>query len=127
MTNDNVENSARQKIIDAAGDTFGSQGFKAATIRQICQAAGVNVAAINYHFGGKKELYRTVVEDLLTQTFARYPLNEGVSADSPPEARLRALIRGMLQRLLSPDGLSGDQGKGEAGGQGAGRALPFPG
>ena len=107
------DKSVKQKILDTAGDVFGRKGYKAATIREICQAAGVNVASINYHFGGKKELYRTVVTDLLSQTFAQYPVDEGVDSRSGPEVRLRAFIRGALRRLLSPDGLSGYLGKGQ--------------
>ena len=107
------EKSVKQKILDTAGDVFGRKGYKAATIREICRAAGVNVASINYHFGGKKELYRTVVEDLLSRTFARYPVDEDVNRQSPPEKRLQAFVRGALRRLLSPDGLSGYPGKGQ--------------
>ena len=107
------EKSVKQKILDTAGDVFGRKGYKAATIREICRAAGVNVASINYYFGGKKELYRTVVEDLLSRTFTQYPVNEGVDRQSPPEKRLQAFVRGALRRLLSPDGLSGYPGKGQ--------------
>ncbi|WP_319526530.1 CerR family C-terminal domain-containing protein [uncultured Desulfosarcina sp.] len=107
------EKSIKQKIVDAAGDVFGRMGYKAATIREICKTAGVNVAAINYHFGGKKELYRTVVTELISRTFARYPLDEGIDGRSDTETRLRAFVRGTLMRLISPGGLSGYPGKGQ--------------
>ncbi len=107
------EKSVKRKILDAAGDVFGRKGYKAATIREICRVATVNVASINYHFGGKKELYRMVVEDLLARTFVQYPVDAGVDSHSPPEARLRAFVSGALRRLLSPDGLSGYPGKGQ--------------
>jgi AcrR family transcriptional regulator len=113
MANLSDDKSVKQRILDAAGDVFGRMGYKAATIREICRTAGVNVASINYHFGGKKELYRTVVENLLARTFAQYPVDEGVEAHSSPKARLRAFLRGILRRLLSPDGLSGYPGKGQ--------------
>lgn len=107
------DKSVKQKIIDAAGDVFGRKGYKAATIREICRAADVNVASINYHFGGKKALYRTVVTDLVARTFNRYPVDAGIDGRSSPEARLRAFVHGILQRLLSPDGLLGYPGKGQ--------------
>lgn len=113
MTNPPDEKSVKAKILDAAGNVFGQMGYKAATVRGICRAAGVNVASINYYFGGKKGLYRTVVTDLLSRTFARYPIDEGINAHASPEERLQAFIRGALQRLLSPDGLSGYPGKGQ--------------
>ena len=113
MTKPPDDRSVKARIIDTAGDVFGRMGFKAATIREICRRAGVNVAAVNYHFGGKEELYRTVVTDLIARTFARYPVNDAVDAQSLPEDRLRAFIKGALRRLLSPDGLSGYPGKGQ--------------
>lgn len=105
--------SVKEKILDAAGDVFGRMGYKAATIREICSAAGVNVASINYYFGGKEDLYRTVVMDLIFRTFDRYPIDEGVGVLSSSGDRLRAFIHGALRRLLSPDGLSGYPGKGQ--------------
>ena len=113
MTRSSDDKSVKDKILDAAGDVFGRMGYKAATIREICRTAGVNVAAINYHFGGKQELYRTVVTELVSRTFSRYPVDENVDNRSTPEERLRAFIHGALQRLLSPDGLSGYPGKGQ--------------
>ena len=41
----------RQKLIDVAGQTFSEKGFEATTVREVCQLAGVNIAAIHYHFG----------------------------------------------------------------------------
>src|SRR5215472_18027974 len=51
----------RQDIIDAAGQLFADQGFKATTISQICKAADVNQAAVSFHFGGKEQLYIDLV------------------------------------------------------------------
>ncbi|WP_319404813.1 CerR family C-terminal domain-containing protein [uncultured Desulfosarcina sp.] len=113
MANLPLEKPVKEKILDAAGDVFGRMGYKAATIREICRAAGVNVASINYYFGGKEELYRTAVTDLISQSFARYPVDEKVNARSSPRDRLQAFVRGVLRRLLSPGGLSGYPGKGQ--------------
>lgn len=53
----------RDRILDAAERLFGSQGFDGASLRQITEAAEVNLAAVNYHFGSKEDLY--------AQTFIR--------------------------------------------------------
>lgn len=53
--------SSKSDILDAATEIFADRGFDAASVRAICAAAGVNLAAINYHFGGKAALYREVV------------------------------------------------------------------
>ncbi|MCM3717954.1 forespore capture DNA-binding protein RefZ [Fictibacillus phosphorivorans] len=56
------------KIAEAAIYLFTSQGFKGTTVRQIAKKAGVNLALISYHFGGKKGL----LEELITSFFEGY-------------------------------------------------------
>jgi AcrR family transcriptional regulator len=51
----------RQSILDAAMTIFADRGYRAATVRDICAAADVNIAAINYHFGDKAALYGEVL------------------------------------------------------------------
>ena len=48
-----------------AEELFLSHGFEGVSIRQITDAAGANVAAINYHFNGKTNLYREVLKQRL--------------------------------------------------------------
>jgi hypothetical protein len=54
-----------------------------------------------------------VVTELISRTFALYPLDEGVDGRSDSETRLRAFVRGTLMRLIAPGGLSGYPGKGQ--------------
>jgi AcrR family transcriptional regulator len=51
---------ARQKLLQAALACFAEQGYAKTSTRQIAQLAGVNLAAINYYFGSKSDLYRAV-------------------------------------------------------------------
>ena len=51
----------KQKILDATERLFGEQGFDATSMRQIIAEAGVNLAAIHYHFGTKEDLLTEVV------------------------------------------------------------------
>ncbi|HSH27442.1 MAG TPA: TetR family transcriptional regulator, partial [Wenzhouxiangella sp.] len=52
--------STRDRILDAAERLFAEQGFHLTTLRQITQAAGANLAAVNYYFGSKQELIRAI-------------------------------------------------------------------
>ena len=51
----------KQKILDTAERLFGEQGYGATSLRQIITEAGVNLAAIHYHYGSKEELLDQVV------------------------------------------------------------------
>jgi AcrR family transcriptional regulator len=51
----------KQKILDTAERLIGEQGYAATSLRQIIAEAGVNLAAVHYHFGSKEELLDDVV------------------------------------------------------------------
>src|SRR5215831_15729480 len=51
----------KNRILDAAEALFMEHGFEATSLRQITAAAGVNLAAVHYHFGGKEELFEAVL------------------------------------------------------------------
>ena len=61
-----AETDTRVRILDAAELLFTEHGFDATTLRQITAAAGVNLAAVNYHFGSKEALIREVFRRRLT-------------------------------------------------------------
>jgi AcrR family transcriptional regulator len=90
----------RKRLLQAAGEVFAEQGYRRATVRDICSRADANVAAINYHFGDKERLYRTVLGHGLSVALQKYPPDMGVAAGAPAEVRLLAYIRSLLHRLL---------------------------
>lgn len=61
----------REKLVQAALDAFGQRGFDGVSTRQIAQAAGTNLAAIPYHFGGKDGLRLAVAEHIVASVRER--------------------------------------------------------
>ncbi len=94
-----MSDETKQRVLEAAGPIFAEQGYGAATIREICSAAGANLASVNYHFGGKAGLYLETVQLAYRRRSAQVPAPEW-SADTPPEEKLRSFIRTLLNRIL---------------------------
>ncbi len=90
----------RQQLLEAAGEVFAERGFRSATVREICQRAGANIAAVNYHFGDKEKLYLEVFRYSQQKELERFPQLRK-SADLPPEKQLHAFISALLQRIFN--------------------------
>lgn len=56
-----VPDATRARLLEAAGEEFAENGFEVARVRSICRRAGANLAAVNYHFGDKGQLYLAAV------------------------------------------------------------------
>ncbi|MFA6103583.1 MAG: CerR family C-terminal domain-containing protein [Victivallaceae bacterium] len=87
----------KNKIIVAALEEFAEHGYHAATIRNICRRAGVNIAAINYHFSGKAELYRQSLE-MVFKLKPPLPCGEKIQSDSDLKSVLQDWIKTFLYR-----------------------------
>ena len=74
------------RILTAAEKLFGEFGYRSVSLRQVTDEAGVNLAAVNYHFGSKEELYRQILR-----------------------RRLAPLNRERLELLTQAQQLAGDQ------------------
>jgi AcrR family transcriptional regulator len=58
---DQTSADTKTRILDAAEQLFMEHGFEATSLRSLTTAAGVNLAAVNYHFGSKEELFQSVL------------------------------------------------------------------
>lgn len=87
------------RILHAAGPIFAEKGFESATVREICAAAHVNLASVNYHFGDKESLYLRTVNLAHTLRMQQVP-PPALPSDVAPEEKLRRFINVMLSRML---------------------------
>lgn len=92
----------RSQILQAAGEVFAERGFADATVREICQRAGVNIASINYHFGDKRRLYIETIKHAHCLREKQFPFPEW-PLETSPEEKLRKFIRVFVKRLLESD------------------------
>jgi AcrR family transcriptional regulator len=77
----------KDRILDAAESLFMEHGFEATSLRSITASAGVNLAAVNYHFGTKEELFQSVLTrrlDPMNQD--RLELLTRLEAEAAPDA-----------------------------------------
>lgn len=94
-----MSDETRLRILRSAGPIFASSGFEATTVREICAAAGVNLASVNYHFGSKEQLYLETVQLAHREKLLRVPPPEWPSKATPQD-KLRAFVRSILTRCL---------------------------
>ena len=98
-----MPDNTRTRLLDAAAELFAAQGYRHTTVRAVCARAGVNIAAVNYHFGGKDKLHRAALEHARQRALREDPYPAGPPPDGPmpPEQRLRRHIRGMFGRCFA--------------------------
>ncbi len=85
--------ATRARLIEAAGEVFAEHGYHSATVRDICARAGANIAAVNYHFGDKTELYLAVIRESVCSATDLVPEEIG------PDEQLVAMITAMLRKM----------------------------
>ncbi|MEM9348864.1 MAG: CerR family C-terminal domain-containing protein [Pseudomonadota bacterium] len=61
---DGRSEATRQALLDAAVKLFGEKGYENSTVRDLISEADVNLAAINYHFGGKEGLRYAAIDHI---------------------------------------------------------------
>jgi AcrR family transcriptional regulator len=106
-----IQTATRARILDVAEQLFAEHGIGETTIRMITDSAHVNVAAVNYHFGGKDKLVRAVIGRRMSSLeAARGARLDAVDALGERERRpptiaelVEALIAPLFEQALEVD------------------------
>jgi AcrR family transcriptional regulator len=90
------QHETRTRILDAAEELFMQHGFEGTSMRQLTAKAGVNLAAVNYHFGSKDALieavFRRRLDPMNAARIAALEALEGSGRTLSPETIIRAFV-----------------------------------
>lgn len=91
----------RVRLLNAGLRLFAEHGFRGVSVRDLCTAAEANVAAVNYHFGGKEGLYNAIFEAFLDDDELRHQSTLGrmsaLSAQSRDGEAIEVFVRDLVE------------------------------
>lgn len=88
---------AKNRLLDVAGELFCEKGFDGTSVRDLTAAAGCNLAAVNYYFGGKENLYA----EMFRREFSG--MIEGhLTTFREIEADSNATLEGLFKAIIGP-------------------------
>ncbi|MFD0660397.1 TetR/AcrR family transcriptional regulator [Thermocatellispora tengchongensis] len=91
-----AESTQAEAIVQVATRLFAALGYDGTTTRQIAEAAGLNIATVSYHVGGKRELYLAVMEN--AHRVERAALESAIAEFSGRDTA--TLVHGIVDRYL---------------------------
>lgn len=100
--------STKERILDTAERLFAERGFDGTSLRAITSAAGVNLAAVNYHFRSKNDLMHKVFARRLAPINARRlaVLDACEKEAGTGAVPLIKVVRAFVEPLLRPEGIA---------------------
>lgn len=102
------QHETRTRILDAAEELFMQHGFEGASMRLLTAKAGVNLAAVNYHFGSKHALveavFRRRLDPMNQARLAGLDILEARAQPASPEEIIRAFLSPTLKLVEDAKG-----------------------
>jgi len=91
----------RERLVESAAALFAASGYAKVSVREICAAANANIAAVNYHFGGKTGLYEQVLRRAIAVMQATTSEAIEAGARRHPREQLRTYLSIFMRRVFA--------------------------
>ncbi len=101
ISSDDAGSQIQNRLLEAAERLFCEKGFAGTSVRDITSEAKCNVAAVNYHFGGKENLYKTIVQHHL-RNLRDVRLASIKKVMSEPDVNLEKLLHSFAAAFVEP-------------------------
>ena len=90
----------RQRLVDAAIELFGTQGFAATGVKQLCRQAGVTDRYFYESFDDRTELFRAAFEQVVGELLAAVG-GAALAEVGSPERQARAAVEAFIETLTA--------------------------
>lgn len=98
MTADGAPRSERRtQMVELAGDLFAEKGFRATTVREIADAAGILSGSLYHHFDSKESIADEILSSFLNEVLADY--RAAAASAGRPRAVLEQIVRSTSHTL----------------------------
>jgi AcrR family transcriptional regulator len=98
----------REQLVEAAARVFNAKGYEAASLREICEAAGILPGSMYYHFRSKEDLYVNVHADGFREV--NEAMDRALKGKTDPWTRLEAAVAAHLGELVKHSDVAGFTG-----------------
>jgi TetR/AcrR family transcriptional regulator, cholesterol catabolism regulator len=103
-----VDHPRRERLIEVAARVFNQKGYEAASLREICEAAGILPGSMYHHFRSKEDLYVTLHAEGFRQV--NEAVERALNGKTEPWERLEAAIAAHLEELVKHSDVPGVTG-----------------
>ena len=93
--------ATRGRILLAAGQLFAERGYADTTSKAICEQAQCNMAAVNYHFGSRENLYRALLQEMHKHLISYDQLEQLTRSEQDSRDKLALLIDALTLNVAS--------------------------
>ena len=96
------KDKSKQRILDSATKLFAQKGYDGVGIREICKEANANICMISYFWGGKQELYKGIVDNLIEKQteYAKSFLNLDTEPSTLPKQEQINLLYTVIDKVI---------------------------